>query len=249
MKKILLLLFLFLSVKLSSQILNVEGNRFYNDTNKLSSVIKLNYFINQTDRKSVAANLDINLQYKLDSTNLFLAVFDYDKMASNGSTINDSKVEHLRYNHKFTNRITYELFTQYLYNYYLEINGRSDIGTGLRIKMITNPAYKVYLGLLIMKENYFYNKHVEYFNSYRYDIYLSFNLKIDDKLHIINTTYYQPIINDASNFRILNDASLSLKINKHLDLEESVSFLMQSVKPSSIVNRIITNRISFIISI
>jgi hypothetical protein len=248
MKKLLiLLLLLFLPIKINSQILNVEGNRFYNDTNKLSSVLRFNYFLNQTDRKTLSTDLNLDLQYKLDSTNLLLALFDYAKLESNNSTINNSKVGHIRYNHKITNLITFEAFAQYLYNYYLEINGRSDIGTGIRIKTIHNNAYKVYNGFLIMKENYF-NNQVSYFNNYRYDFYLSFNLRIADNVHFINTTYYQPIINNLSDYRILNESALSVRIFKHLDFEENINYLMQSVKPASIVNTIFTNRICMILS-
>jgi len=246
-KYLLILLFVILTFNLKSQILNVEGNRFYNDSDKISSVIKFNHFFNNTDKKVTSLSSMLHLQYKDDSTALYLVIFDFNRMTSGNVILDDYRVGHLRYNHKITKRITYEFFIQALYNYTININCRTDIGTGLRIKSIHQGVYKVYNGFLIMKENYFNNYQSAYTNNYRYDFYISFNLNIEKNLYLTNTTYYQPKINEFSNYRILNESTLTLKVFKHFALEESVNFMTQNVKPKDVSASNFLNKISLIL--
>ena len=235
-----------IAFNLHSQIVNIEGNRFYNDTNKVSGFLKANLFYSETKENVLTLNSSFHLQIKQDSNKLYLLIFDFNKINSGSTIISDYRILHARFNYKINKIITYELFSQILYNNYLEINARTDFGTGLRIKSISNESYKVYNGFLLMKENYF-NSNLIYKNCFRYDFYISFNLKIDKLIHLINTTYYQPMVNNISDYRILNEFTIDVKVFKHLSLENSLSNVFQSVSPKDISSKSFLNKVSFII--
>jgi len=241
--KYLTILLIFVSFNLKSQIVNIEGNRFYNDTNKVTGFIKGNLFINQSTN-SLSLNSNIHVQIKQDSNRLYLFLFDLNDIKSGNSIIDNYRIEHFRFNYKLSKFITDEFFIQELHNNYLQIDSRINIGEGIRIKYLSNKSYKIYNGFLIMKENYL-NSNSIYKNCFRYDLYISFNFKIDSAIFIVNTTYYQPIINDIFNYRISDELSLDIKISKHFMFEESICYIFQSISPKEVKNKFLTNKVSF----
>jgi hypothetical protein len=244
MRKILFALLMLLTVSIKSQILNVESSRLYNDTSVLSGNFNASYMLNEEGHKTVIFNSGFDVQWKPDTVNIVLVLAGYGRMTSNDFVIKDNKVGHVRYNYKITDRITAEAFAQAMSNHYLLISCRSDLGVGLRFKVIKNPSYKVYVGLLLMKENYIGNAEYAYTDGYRYDWYMSFNLKLADNLHFTNTTYYQPKIGDMPDARISNESMLSIRVLKHFELGENLNYATQSVRPDGISNAILFNILS-----
>jgi hypothetical protein len=234
--KILLYGLLFYFSSIYSQIANIESNRIYNDTTKWTGFLNFNLNFIQDDIKIIQFGNQFHIQYKKDNT-ILLFINDISIIKTADKTSHSYNIQHLRYNYKLSEHITYESFLQTQYNKVLDINLRSDFGNGLRFRL-KNSKLKIYYGFLIMYERYFYNTESCYKNGFLYDNYLSFIFHINDRLKILNTIYYQPYVNDLKNFKILDNFSISYNITKTINLEESLYYLYFKYHPSNIGNYI-----------
>lgn len=67
-----------------------------------------------------------------------------------------------------------------------------------------------------------------------YWIIISFNIQLNKKFKINNTTYYEPYIVNFSNYRILNNCSLSYNIIKNFYIDETFNTSFYRYHPSNI---------------
>lgn len=72
---------------------------------------------------------------------------------------------------------------------------------------------------------------------WRGNVYLVLKYRFNDQVRLVNNTYYQPAINDAGNFRLLEQASLLVKLGEQLDLKMSVEYTFDSIPPQTVQQR------------
>ena len=64
--------------------------------------------------------------------------------------------------------------------------------------------------------------------DFRNSSYISFTITPNDKVEITSTTFFQPLLNDLDDFRILNQASLRVKAGKKLGIRINWNYLNDS---------------------
>ncbi|MFT4805678.1 MAG: hypothetical protein ACI9YE_002901, partial [Psychroserpens sp.] len=143
--------------------------------------------------------------------------------------------QHLRYNRKISERVKWEAFTQAQYDAISEIDFRGLIGTGPRFKLTKSDDYRFYLGTLIMYE---YEKASSVIsnrtqNDLRGSVYLSFSLYPTETISIISTSYYQPKLNEFSDYRFSSNTSLLFEIFKNLAFKTNFNFFYDAIPVSS----------------
>lgn len=173
----------------------------------------------------------LRLDYVSPCFNAFL-IGSFNQKKANEETIINKGFVHLRAVKPLDKVLTAEAFLQKEYNEFISLNDRNLVGAGLRIPIVnffsadSISSWHIFTGLGVMYEQEVYNTEASdsttlYFRSTNY---ISVNSKIDDKMAFNFVSYYQPYINDFSNFRIVMEAGLDFKIFKNLDFEVEFTY-------------------------
>lgn len=233
MRKPLAILLLFLVQAFSySQIINIESKRFLKDTNGLVGTTSANFSINQNTDQVLSFGINQHLQYKYNRNRL-LSISDLAFIKAGKKDFVNAGYQHLRYNYKFTNLITWEAFVQAQYNRVLLLDRRYLAGTGPRLRVLKKENIKIYTACLYMYEYQSQNNDsVQQYNN-RLSAYVSLSIAIK-KMEFTSTTFYQPNLADAANYRIANDSNLELGINKSLNFRVGFNLLYDTRQPIGI---------------
>mgnify|MGYP003498135403 FL=1 len=212
-------------VPASAQIVNVESRRIQTDTTGWAGSFGGSINLSKNVDKVFSASAFAHLQYK-NSKNLYLFLGDYAFLKGAQKKYTDNTFFHLRYNHKFSNLVRWEVFTQLQTNKITKIDSRFLAGTGPRFKLSGSGVLHVYLGVLAMYE---YERELTVPPVSHHDVrnsnYLSFTIKPTATLEIISTTFYQPRFSQWGDFRILNQESASLAITQKLSATINWNYL------------------------
>lgn len=206
-----------------SQIMNIESHRLITDTTGWAGTALMSFDYSKTSRELWRAGSNLHVQFKTPKS-LYLCLGEYNLTKGSGTDFQNAGVLHLRYNYKFTDWFTGEMFTQSQYNKMLKVKHRWLIGGGPRSKLVGGDVFRLYAGLLYMYE------YEELLNSeivnkaHRLSSYLSFTLRLNNNLHLVNTTYFQPKIDEFKDFRVMSQSNMNLKISKHFTFTVSYVF-------------------------
>ena len=236
MKKLLLLIGLFSMVQLQAQILNAESLRKVTDTSGFSGSASFNFALKRNVNDFLTLGSDLHVQYKNEKhLALFKNNVNFQKIE--GEKFENSLTSHLRYNYKISPRIAWEAFAQGQYNKINLIDFRGLPGTGPRFKLTTSEKYKLYLGTLAMFE---YEEVADGVTplqrNLRGSTYFSFSLYPTDNITVISTTYYQPLIEDVSDYRISSQSSLLVGLLTNFSIKLSHTFIYDAFPAIGIPN-------------
>lgn len=237
MIKILGGLFLFLlASSVNAQLVNIESQRM--QTDYVRFVLKSDFLFNYSNNDGIYIyRFDVGLatQYKLKNyKDTFFFIGNYGLIRSEGLDYQNSWFLHLRYNRKLglNKRFRLESFIQDQNNELLSINSRNLIGLGLRYKFVKDENFHAYLG-----NSYMYEKEVsdivdqKYYNS-RNSTYLSLTLKLPKSgLELLNTVYFQPLYEDISNFRVLEQFKAEMPLFGNLKVSALFNYFYNNINP------------------
>ena len=225
MKNLLTLIFLFFSITLTSQILNVESLRKVTDTSGFTGSAGVGFSFKKDLNTFYELGSDIHVQYKMKK-HLVLWKNDLNLKSIEGNRFQNSGVSHLRYNYRFHPRVGWEIFLQAQYNKVAKINFRGLLGTGPRFKLTDSEDYKVYFGTHIMLEQEELDDEVTPVQrDFRSTSYLSLSLHPTDRISIVSTTYFQPKIKKFNDFRLSSETSLAINLFSNFAFTTSYSFI------------------------
>lgn len=233
-KIILLVVVLFFSYNGYSQVVNIESARLHTDTIRFASINEASMFYNDNNGLSLF-NFKVSSTSQLKSKNLkniILLTGNYNIIKSASAIYQNSWLVHMRYNYKLTRLFRLETFLQNQYNYIIDLNQRSFIGGGFRLKLLAKENISVYLGESYIYENeQNYDKDISRIN-HRNSTYLSFNIKLlKNKIEIINTCYYQPKYADFSDYNFLEQFKVNNKIGKKINIFGLLNYMIDTNTP------------------
>lgn len=218
---------LFLSGKMQAQIVNVESARMQSDTVGWMGSFGAAFSMSKNTVNIFGANADVHVQYKTSNDQglwLFLGNLNFLK-AGNSRFFSDG-LFHLRYNRKVNEWLRWEFFGQAQNNDITQIDSRLLLGTGPRFKLAKLNTFKLYAAILFMYENEKEaTKPVITHNDLRNSSYISFTWLPRDYLEMISTTYFQPLVNKLSDYRIMNQLSFKVKATPHFSLAVKWNYL------------------------
>jgi hypothetical protein len=219
-------MFLFCGIqKAQAQIVNIEKERIRNQ-DSIALAGKLSTTFNLTQNKNLLINSDINphLQYK-NRKHILLGIAQWEYAALNKKNINNGGYVHLRYNYALFKNSKLEIFTQLQYNKVWNMPYRYLLGAGPRFKLLDAQKQKIYTGPLYMYEiqsvkadNYIQHNH-------RISTYVSWNTQLTSSLSFNGTVYYQPKIDQFSNYRLTGLCELNVVISKKLTFDNRFSYI------------------------
>ncbi|MEN0004964.1 MAG: DUF481 domain-containing protein [Bacteroidota bacterium] len=161
---------------------------------------------------------------------------DIDDPDGEISTFVNRSLGHLRYNYITTDWLTMEAFSQVQFNEVQEIKVRVLHGLGPRFQLIRNDSLQLFLGSLYMYEYEETDEtEVLVFNKdHRLSSYLSCGVQLKSYLILNHVTYYQPNLQNWSDYRISTETSISVQVNKHIALSVGFELVYDTVPPLTV---------------
>jgi hypothetical protein len=215
-----------------SQVINIENKRFLNDTNGFVGRIDFGLNLTQNTKQIFAFNNTIRMQYQKNRSR-FLVLNDLNFVRADGNDFINSGFQHLRYSYKCNKRLAAESFLQFQYNPILRLKMRFLAGVGPRFKVIKSEKFRLYTAALYMYE---YEEIIKapINRDHRISSYITFSWMVAKHLEWTSTTFYQPNIQQFSDYRIAHDGSLEVTINRHLTFLFSTNLLYDTKQPEGI---------------
>ncbi len=223
------------NANLLSQVVNIEKMREQSDK-PLSGRVELTFDINRSISTILTAKNTTRIQYAhLKNTYLWLA--DLQFMQVDTIRYINNGFFHFRYNYNFSNEwLNAEAFTQIQFNRIQKILRRFLWGGGLRYAVFTaENQYSVFFGNSVLYEFELYIDKT-FQDLLRGNLYLSAVIKPSQTFSFTNTVYFQPRIDNWSNYRITSEISIDAVIIKQLSFRTRFNYFYDS-KPAPSVQK------------
>ncbi|WP_373035703.1 YdiY family protein [Sulfurimonas sp.] len=202
-----------------------------------------------TDKDNYKASVRIN--YDNNASYVIWGEFSGEYGESNYVKDTNKAFSHLRYIHSLTDdeNLRYELFAQLESDEFRRINSRLLGGAGLRYRVFNSPKNgKGFFGLGGFYED------IEYTNSQidpsednvRLNSYLAYSVALSDISTFSYVLYYQPKVDDYSDYVFSNELELKLNILKKLFLKLSVTLNEDSNPPVGVKKTDFTQTTTFL---
>jgi len=222
-------------------IVNIENMRVESDKQESGFDAKISLDINgkNGNTKKVKAGFGSRFQwYEKDVTRFIVLNYEYGE--SQGIRDTEKSFFHLRNIWRQSDFLSWEVFTQLESNEFTRLSLRALFGGGVRLNLIDDlEDHAAYLGLGAFRSKEKLDQQIgttdagEDYSS-RANLYLVYKYKISSHSRLANTFYYQPDIDEASDYRLLEQFSLQIDINKHLAFKLSVDMVHDNRPPQNI---------------
>jgi len=242
----ILFLFLFVSAFSHAQVVNIEQERLKTDTTGWAGSAGVSFQLMKSDDKLTDIETQLHLQYKTKRS-LYLALSDFNFVKAGNDEYANNGFQHLRYNYKINDWYTLEAFTQAQFNKILDVNFRGLLGAGPRFKVIKTKSFRLYFAWMYMYEYEEINKVAKINRNHRISSYVSLTWKLNKLLSLVNTTYFQPRINQFNDFKISSQTDFKIKISNRFAFSMAYNYYYDSRPPVGVVNTIysLKNTLSF----
>ena len=207
-----------------TQFVNIETARFHSDSTGLMGEAGVALSLTKNTQTVLQTEVDTHIQYKTKK-NVFLLLGSYGYLKSGDRSLIDNTFFHLRYNRKLNKWFRWEFFTQFQNNEITKIKNRFLFGSGPRFKIVYKKNLKLYAGSLIIYEVENEETDPPITNKdFRNSSYVTFTLIPSVHFEVVSTTFYQPIINKLSDYRILNQTSFKVKGTTHFSMSLQLNY-------------------------
>lgn len=159
-----------------------------------------------------------------------------------GVTDTDRAFAHLRHRTALDADWSGEAFAQLGRDPFARLTQRALLGGGLRrILFEHDKVSAAYLGIGLLREHETLSAKLGTSDAtqsrlWRGNSYLVLKRQLGPQVRIYSTSYYQPALADAADYRVLEQASLLVKLDAHLDFKISLDIAFDS-KPPQTVNK------------
>jgi len=190
-----------------------------------------------TDTSLTKANL-LSLWQHGEHTEFLQLQYTYGK--SSGVTDTDHAFAHLRHRTAVSEDWAVEAFAQVGRDPFARLTKRTLYGGGMRWIMFEEE--KISAGYLGFGAFYEKEKLTEEFgttdplesNLWRANSYLVLQHKFNDQVRVYSTTFYQPAFSDTKDYRVLEQASMLVKLRDNLDFKVSLDIAFDSKPPQTV---------------
>jgi putative salt-induced outer membrane protein YdiY len=196
-----------------------------------------------TDTSSTRADF-LSIWQHGEQTEFLQLQYAYGRSGDQVNT--DNAFAHLRHRTAFSRDWAAEAFAQTGRNPFARLTQRTLFGGGMRwvIFEVENVSAG-YLGF-----GAFHEKEVltdtlgtsdpRESNLWRANSYLVLKSRLNEQVRAYSTTYYQPAFSDTADYRILEQASMLVKLRENLDFKVSLDIAFDSKPPQTVQERDLT---------
>lgn len=233
---------------------NTESYRTVSNKTGLSitSEVELTLMAGNTDFQYFGSNTRLNYGWNENSYTFLILNGGFGR--NEGKTFFSESLVHLRNVNALSKNIQLEAFAQYDNNKSLLLLNRYLAGAGLRFRILTTEDTKARYGTSLFIENEKYDltpaaKHDAKIQTIRFSNYFTFTLKLKENLTFLTVSYLQPDIQHFTDFRILSNNALQVKLSKSMGLDTKIDLRYDSKPADSIKNFDLSSKIGLEISL
>jgi Protein of unknown function, DUF481 len=201
--------------KCMGQIVNMESKRYQTDTTGWAGTAGGDFSLSNYGQKVFALNANAHVQYK-SVKSLYLLLGGYGFLKGNKQAFVDHSFLHFRYNYKLSKILRLEAFTQLQQNVVTKIQFRYLVGAGLRFKILGSEKLRLYAGSLPMFEIEKEKGRQQKIYNWRLSSYLTLTYLPNTQTELTTTTYYQPVLFDIGDYRLLNQSTVKVHASKRI---------------------------------
>ncbi len=187
------------------------------------------------------------IQYDTNQTITWLqGSVEHDE--ASGTTTDDNAFAHLRHIHQIFNPDwAWEFYGQLKQDEFKNLKDRTLFGTGVRYKVVDSASYgKLFFGLSAMDERIKYNEIDPDEHNYRMSSYLSYNYVVNNTFELSYMGYYQPKIDNSSDYMTASMAEMTIHLTKVFDLSYLAEYDYDSDPGSNVKQTDTRQRLAFV---
>lgn len=183
--------------------------------------------------------LDSRLQWQSDNTTDFI-VLSYDYGESNEQRSSNASFVHARHVAQYRPKRAWEAYAQLEQDEFTRLSYRGLLGAGLRFTLAEEAdRIGLYLGIgaYTTRETLERRSGLTDHGSDSYErasLYLAYKHRLNEQVSLLSTTFYQPRLDDTSDYRALEQAALQVKMTERLSLKLSLDISHDSRPPQTI---------------
>lgn len=217
---------IFIRTTCHGQIINIESKRMRTDSSGWAGEASVTFDLVKYSDYIVNLGVSSHLQYKHKK---FIAhlLSDYVLVKSAGEDIINTGYGHLRYGHKLTPNLTWEVFTQAQFNEVLDIGLRSLVGSGPRFKFYDTDNFRIYAATAYMYEYQENAAKTVFYRDHRSSSYLTFTIEFE-RFTFVHTTYYQPLFKNIRDYLVASQNKLNIELFKGLSFTTEFNYRYDS---------------------
>ena len=223
---------LFIFNSLHGQVVDIERQRINAEEAGLSGALNLSGSYLDNDKVIYTYTLLTNLQYRRGK-NLYFLIGDYKVSRSSNTDFQDAAFLHFRYNRPVYKGVTIEAFTQIQDDKISLLKYRFLTGVGARFKLIEEQSVLINFGGIPMYE---FEELLDDASTIHKDLrisqYLNIVLNISEAADFYTTTYYQPVYDQWSDFRLHNEARIVILLSERMNLNITNTYSWDANPPS-----------------
>lgn len=165
-------------------------------------------------------DVEVKLQYDSNASYVIWSNFIGSYGETNGEENTNKTYAHIRYIHTlYEKSVNWEAFVQSETNKFTKINEKYLSGAGLRYNILGSEYGDLFFGLGAFYENITYTTSIDPTeNNTRVNNYIAYKLKFGEDSELAYASYYQPMIDDFSDYVMSHAIGLKIKIYKKLFL-------------------------------
>lgn len=145
---------------------------------------------------------------------------------------------HARYNYEITGSLLGEAFGQLESDRFRSVELRQLLGAGPRLELFETEDGSLYFGTSYMLEYTRLNSGDEGLarkrTLHRWNNYLSVNVRLDERILLSSVGYFQPRLDDFSDYHVLSISSVGFKITNRLQSRLDCTVRYESVHPNDV---------------
>ena len=222
-------------------IVNIESLRQDETKEGYSGTVNISVDGESGNTEKFGVNAGGRLQWHSGAITKF-AILRYAYSETSGLQDTNKLFFHARHIRQITARTAYEGFVQAERNKFARLSFRGLIGGGTRFTLSEKPGIEsVHLGL-----GGFYSREILESragttdgggqNIWRLNSYLNYLHHFNGQVSVLSTTYLQPAVDNFSDYRLLEEATLSVKMTNSLSINLSLDLARDS-KPPQLVKK------------
>ncbi|HEY0255044.1 MAG TPA: DUF481 domain-containing protein [Kofleriaceae bacterium] len=163
--------------------------------------------------------------------------------------------EHLRERVTLSCLWRWEAFAQHEYDQFRRLSLRMLVGTGPALQILNEKEYALITGLSYMFEveeldtrEGVSDSGISY-TEHRGNLYLTGREKLVENVAFVQTIYVQPRLDDFSNYRLLGDAALEVKLSKRFAITDGFLVDYDSRPPQQVRSWDTTLKVGLVITL
>lgn len=213
-----------------AQVINIESKRM--NENRQGWIgqgeFAYSYIQNQTSISNL--NTRLNLLYVKEQHAVML-LNDLSIIQSSEGDFENRGYQHVRYNYKKTDRLTYEAFTQVQFSKQMRLYPRFILGGGPRYKVFKADSIKIYTGASLFFEHEEMRDPIQVNSNERLNMYFSYVFTKVPGVVIDMLIMYQPRLIQLSDRRIQTELRLDFSVSKLLQVRFAANIFNDNRPP------------------